>query len=196
MTRPTVAAIVEGHGEFRAVRSLIERVAGEIHGRWDVDIAQPYRLDSGKMLTGDFLDRAARFQAARVTAAGGILLLRDGDDAPERCPVRLAETLHHRIHQVPCPLAVVVANPEYEAWFLASVESLRTHRAVRDDARAPDDPESRRNAKRLLEEQMVESYKETLFQPTFTALMDLDAARERSRSFRRFVKAVGLLIGV
>ncbi len=41
---------------------------------------------------------------------------------------------------------------------------------------------------------MVESYKETLHQAKFSAIIDLHSACERSRSFRRMVHAVELLV--
>jgi hypothetical protein len=40
---------------------------------------------------------------------------------------------------------------------------------------------------------MLESYKETLHQAKFSALVDLKMAKENSRSFRRFVHAVEIL---
>lgn len=43
-----VAPIVEGHGEVKAVRELITRIAVEFCGVW-VDVAPPFRLDSGRM---------------------------------------------------------------------------------------------------------------------------------------------------
>jgi hypothetical protein len=42
---------------------------------------------------------------------------------------------------------------------------------------------------------MNESYKETLHHTKFSAPMDLGAARERSRAFRRTVSAIGFLVG-
>lgn len=52
--------------------------------------------------------------------------------------------------------------------------------------RRTEDAESPRNAKKQLEQVMTESYTETIHQPAFSAVMDLEAACSRSRSFRRF----------
>lgn len=82
---PIVAPIVEGHGEVRAVRDLITRIATEICGDW-VDVAQPFRLDSGKMRKPEELSKAIRVQAARVSGPGGVLVLRDGDDKRHDVP--------------------------------------------------------------------------------------------------------------
>jgi hypothetical protein len=188
---PVIAPIVEGHGELHAIRDLITRIAAELHGTW-IDVAQPFRLDSGKMRKPEELARAIRVQAARVSAAkGGVLVLRDGDDAD--CPVALASELRPSPDLVTVGVEVVIARHEYEAWFLAAAESLRSHADIRDDATAPADPEARRDAKGALEAMMCESYKETRHQVAFSALMDLRAAHDRSRSFRRMVNAVRVL---
>src|SRR2546426_7135782 len=59
---------------------------------------------------------------------------------------------------VPC--AVVLAHREYEAWFLASLESLRGRRGIRGDAEAHPDPEEPRDRKstRLNSSHLVISY--------------------------------------
>ncbi|MFE6308107.1 DUF4276 family protein [Nocardiopsis sp. NPDC057823] len=195
MPHPTVAPIVEGHGEMPAVRALITRTCLEVHGTY-AEVTPPFRLDSAKMRKPEELAKALRVQAARVPgAAGGVLVLRDGDDADTTCPVELAVSMAPAPGTVPVPVEVVIARHEYEAWFLAAAESLRSHPCVLDDATAPPDPEGKRDAKGVLRTIMNESYKETLHQAKFSALMDMDLAMERSRSFRRMVSAVGSLLG-
>jgi hypothetical protein len=98
----------------------------------------------------DELAKAIRFAAERVQGAGGVLVLRDGDDADVGCPVQLAEMLRPRGDLVPVGVEIVVAYQEYESWFLAAAESLRAHPDVRDDAAAPANPEGKRDAKREL----------------------------------------------
>ncbi|MYS35997.1 uncharacterized protein DUF4276 [Streptomyces sp. KhCrAH-43] len=193
MTVPVIAPIVEGHGEVTAVRELISRIVAEFSGTY-AEVAQPFRLDSGKMRKPDELSKAIRVQAARVRGRGGVLVLRDGDDSDITCPVELAGSLAPEAGLVAVPVEIVIARHEYEAWFLAAVESLRGHSAVRDDATAPDDPEARRGAKSQLESRMKESYKETLHQAKFSGVMDLQLAADRSRSFRRMIHAVELLL--
>lgn len=189
----TIAPIVEGHGEISAVRSLVTRIASELCGTW-VEVAQPFRLDSAKMRKPDELERAVRVQAARVDGRGGVLVLRDGDDRDVDCPVDLARELVPAPDLVRPPVEVVIAVCEYEAWFLAAADSLRSHPAVRDDAAPPDEPERIRDAKVRVQSMMHESYKETLHQVGFTSVMDLRAAEEKCRSFRRMIQAVQVLI--
>lgn len=188
-----IAPIVEGIGEVNGIRPLITRIASDIVGGW-VEVAQPFRLDSGKMRRPDEIARAIRFQAIRVTGAGGVLIVRDGDDKDVRCPVELAGLIAPDPGLVSVPVEIVIAYHEYETWFLAAVDSLRVHPSVRDDAIVPADVEKRRGAKQQLQGLMTESYKETLHQAKFSAVMDLHEARARSRSFRRMVSAVSSLV--
>ncbi|MCY9784206.1 DUF4276 family protein [Nocardiopsis sp. EMB25] len=194
MSLAIIAPIVEGHGEMPAVRVLVSRVAAEYAGT-AVRVEQPFRLDSAKMRKPEELAKAIRVQSARVRGHGGVLVLRDGDDKDKECPVELAKEMVPAPGLVNVPVEIVIARHEYEAWFLAAAESLRTHAAVRDDAEAPEDPEARRDAKGALRAIMNEPYRETLHQAKFSAVMDLRLAERRSRSFRRMIHAVELLAG-
>ncbi|MGH3168037.1 MAG: DUF4276 family protein [Trebonia sp.] len=192
---PVVAPIVEGHGEVAAIRDLFTRIGLEmLNGTW-IKVAQPFRLDSGKMRMPDELAKAIRFQSARVQGHGGVLVLRDGDDSDISCPVDLARLLRPETGAFSADVEVVIAYQEYEAWYLAAADSLRAHPAVRDDASVPANPEGKRNTKHELEKLMLESYQETLHQAKFSALMNLKAAARRSRSFRRLVHAIEALTG-
>jgi hypothetical protein len=145
---PVIAPIVEGHGEVSAVREIVTRIGLELLGGTWIDVAQPFRLDSGKMRKPDELAKAIRIVAARVQGLGGVLVLRDGDDSDVDCPVQLAAMLRPGQNLVPVGVEIVVAYQEYESWFLAAADSLRAHPDVRDDAVAPASPEGRRDAKR------------------------------------------------
>ncbi len=192
---PVIAPIVEGHGDVPAVRVIVTRIGLELLGGMWIDVAQPFRLDSGKMRNPHELAKAIRIAAARVQGPGGVLVLRDGDDTDIDCAVQLAEMLRPDQTLVPVEVEIVVAYQEYESWFLAAADSLRAHPDVRNDAVAPANPEGRRDAKRELERLMLESYKETRHQPKFSALIDLKTANKNSRSFRRMVHAVETLAG-
>ncbi|MCX5215862.1 DUF4276 family protein [Kitasatospora sp. NBC_00240] len=194
MTTPVVVApIVEGDGEKLAVRGLITRIAMHFEQQW-VEVAPPFMLNSGKMRKPEELARAIRIQAARVPDRGGVLVLRDGDDDDIKCPVELAQRLAPDPTLVTVPVEIVIAKHEYEAWFLAAATSLRSHKVVRDDATIPADPEAKRDAKGQLRTMMHESYKPTLYQASFTDIMDLDEAAQNSRSFRRMISAVRKLL--
>ena len=94
------------------------------------------------------------------------------------------------------PCEVVIAHREYEAWFLAAIESLREHPTVRNDARFHPNPERHRDAKGQLEKRMQDrmSYQERIHQPAFSAKFSLPDAYRRSRSFRKLAHSFGLLV--
>jgi hypothetical protein len=191
-TPPVIAPIIEGHGEVEAVPELIRRIGFDYLGEW-IQVIKPFRVDSGKMRHPHELARAIRVQATRVKGRGGVLVLRDGDDRDIDCAVELARALHPGQGLVPVSVEIVIAYPEYEAWFLAAIDSLTSHPAVRDDAKPPASPEGKRDAKGELKQMMLESYHETLHQVKFSTIMDLKTAERNSRSFRRMVHAVRLL---
>jgi len=93
-------------------------------------------------------------------------------------------------------IGVVVANREFESWFLAGIESLRGRRGIRQDAGAPLDCETIRDAKGRLNAFMIgETYHALTHQPSFAATLDISLAARRSRSLRKFVAEVGRLLG-
>ncbi len=195
MRRVTIASVVEGHGEVAALPILLRRIAGElVDPLVHVTVTTPHRLPSQQMRDPARLNPVLRVQAARISGAGGVLLLRDGDDKGIDCPVRLAEDLREAAGTVAARVEVVIARHEFESWLLAGIDSLRDHPVVRSDAMAPSDPEGRRGAAEMLQAQLTESYKKTLHPAKFCALIDLVAVYERSRSFRRMVHAVDLLM--
>ena len=93
-------------------------------------------------------------------------------------------------------IQVVLAQREYEAWFLAAADSIAGHRELRSDTTAPADPESVRDAKGWLTSHMPPGrvYKETRDQPALTTMFNLDQARRGARSFDKMWRTVMDLI--
>ena len=88
-------------------------------------------------------------------------------------------------------VSAVIANKEYEAWFLASIASLAGKRGLRNDLQPPGDAESIRDAKGWLGSRMLKGgYHVITDQPAFTALFDMDQAHAASRSMRKMTAAV------
>ena len=80
----------------------------------------------------------------------------------------------------------VLANREFEAWFLAGAESRNGKRGFTYVEAREFDLEATRDAKGWLSERMgANRYRETTDQPAFAALLDLPLAYARSRSFRK-----------
>lgn len=190
----TIFPIVEGHGETQAVTLLIRRIAEEICLGVSAHVAEAYRVPKTRMLADDPSDlrRAVQLGALKIRDGGGggaVLIVLDADDD---CPVELADRLATVIARPDIEIAVVIADHEYEAWFLAAAESLRSHRKVRKDCRSAEAPEAVRHAKQWLANHVLlpnAGYRETIDQVALTARLDLVEAR-RARSFDKLCRTV------
>jgi Domain of unknown function (DUF4276) len=191
MSLPTVVPVVEGHGESTAVPVLLRRIGWELG--WSYQVAPPFRVPRTTLADPEKLSAAVAVVSRNVPAAGGVLVLLDADDD---CPVELNAKLQDVADNVRCGVEIVAANREFEAWFLASVESLRRHAAVKSDAAYANDPEQRRGAKEQLSKLMVTPYREVRHQPAFSDLIDLEMTWRNSRSFRRLLSALQRLLEV
>lgn len=185
--------LIEGEGEKEAIPELLRRLQKE-SGAWTLRFGKPIRKHRSELVSESPLRQAVQVALRRDQGCDGILILFDSD---KDCPKHLASLVQSWAKQeageVPCE--VVVAHCEFEAWFLGSLESLRGQRGIRDDAASHPDPESVRGAKEKLTGSMrpEKVYAETRDQPALTALFDLAAAHRSCRSFRRMVRAFGLL---
>jgi hypothetical protein len=156
-------------------------------------VNQPIRKRRPELADETELRRAVRL-ALKQEGCTAILILFDSDDD---CPAELGPLVQawaqDEAGKLPC--AVVMAHREFEAWFLAAIESLRGTRGVRADALSHPEPESHRGAKGLLEQRLVKgrSYSETADQTALTARFDMARAYRRCRSFQHMVRAFGLL---
>jgi hypothetical protein len=188
-----IQPIVEGHGEVSAVPVLLRRLIAEAQA-YQIEVNRPIRKRQTQLLQEDSLKEAVRL--ARIqNRCGAILIVFEHEDA---CPARLGPTLsvwaRSEAANVPCELAL--AHREYEAWFLAAIESLRGKRGIRNDAHTPPEPEAMRDAKGALEERMGPggAYIETVDQAALSQLFDMGTAFSRSRSFQHLVSAFGRLV--
>jgi hypothetical protein len=147
--------------------------------------------DGGSKETVQAAVRLAKLQPQ----CAAIVILFDGEDD---CPKELGETVRAWAKEAAgdTPCDVVIAYREYETWFLAALESLRGKYGIRDDAAAPANPESRRDAKGWLEDFMPRhrAYSETSDQAGMSDAFDMGLAHQRNRSFRKLVKALGDLL--
>lgn len=181
-----IASIVEGDGEVAALPILLRRV-----GEWQspdksFNVLPPIRVRRDRFLNReDEFRRMLLLAAAKCGESGWILVLLDADDD---CPAELGAQILARARGI-VPhrsVSVVLANREYEAWFLASAESLHGCRGFVFDFPRNFDAERPRNAKGWIGERMAfGTYRETTDQPAFSAKMDLQQAIVGSRSFRK-----------
>nr|VFJ93615.1 MAG: protein of unknown function (DUF4276) [Candidatus Kentron sp. H]VFJ94053.1 MAG: protein of unknown function (DUF4276) [Candidatus Kentron sp. H]VFK01256.1 MAG: protein of unknown function (DUF4276) [Candidatus Kentron sp. H] len=182
-----VAAIVEGHGEVKALPVLLRRMGPWLSPQCQFSALHPIRVHRDRFLNneGEFR-HTLRLAANKSGDNGWILVLLDADDD---CPAKLGpQTLERAKAIVPHRrLSVVLANREFEAWFLAAAYSLDGKRGFSCSEEPVFDPDTLRNAKGWIGEHMSSDrkYREITDQPAFAAMFDLEAAHTRSRSFRK-----------
>ena len=93
------------------------------------------------------------------------------------------------------PVAVVLANKEFEAWFLGAKESLQGLRGIRRDASTPLLPEGIQGAKERLTRNMENRrYLEVDDQPALAESMDLGMVRQRCPSFDKLWRELERLL--
>ncbi|MBN8230428.1 DUF4276 family protein [Corallococcus macrosporus] len=186
--------IVEGHGEVFAVPILVRRLTQWLAPSVHPEVLLPHRIPRGQLVKEDELRRAIELTARKVGDDGRILVLLDADkDLPCALGPRLLTWA--RAQRANRTISVVVAQCEYEAWFLTAAESLRGQRGLPASLSAPPQPESIRDAKGWLGKHMPSGYSETIDQPALTSAFDLEAAR-RADSFDKLVRDMGTLLGV
>ena len=188
-----IQPIVEGHGDVAAFPVLLRRLIDEAQA-WNVGIGRPIRRRRYQLVRETEVMRAVRLALLRPEC-GAVLILFDGNSA---CPAELGPAVQTWASSAAggMPCGVVIAHREYEAWFLAAVESLRGYRRIREDADPHPDPESPLGAKEQLEGRMEagSSYLERTDQPAFSARFSLPDAYRRCRSFRKLAGSFGLLV--
>ncbi len=148
-----IQPIVEGHGEVKTVPVLLRRLRDEARA-YPIEINEPIRRHRS-----EFFDEAQVRKAVRLALkqdCDAILLFFDGD-GDEDCPKEQVPAIlgWARAEAARTPCAAVMAYREYEAWFLASIESLRGRRGIRPDAESHPHPERPTGAKGHLEQRMA-----------------------------------------
>jgi hypothetical protein len=181
-----VVPIVEGYGEVTALPVLLRRLREWKTPDEYIEILSPIRVSRDK-----FLNREEEFKrylslaANKCEESGWILVLVDADDD---CPMELSRHILEKAQEyVPHRrVSAVAANREYEAWFIASADSLNGQRGFTYTATDAIEAEAPRDAKGWIRARMASHhYSEITDQPAFSQLMSLQQAYDRSRSFRK-----------
>jgi len=191
---PNIVPIVEGKADVEALPVLLRRILEMDAGFSGIGVARPIRVPRSKIVRPNELERSLE-QATRDRAdVGAMLVLLDADDDP---PCTLAPQLETRARTAThFPVAIVLANREFESWFLGSKESLRGCRGIRQDAAIPPNHETIRGAKERISQNMEggRRYVEVDDQPALAAQMDIDTARRNCPSFDKLVREVERLV--
>ncbi len=177
--------IVEGQGECQAVPALLHRIAQDSGYSGVLRVNPPIRVKAGSFLNDeDYFSKYVRLAGAKAAQGhGSILVLLDCEDD---CPARVGPDLLRRVRAVRSDVAtlVVLAQREYESWFLSAVRSLRGCSGLAADLDPPPVPERIRDAKGWLSANMEAPYDPVVHQIEFTRTFDLESA-SANRSFDR-----------
>ena len=188
----TLVAVVEGFGEVEAVPLLVRRWF-ESRNLEVPQIPRPIRIPKRRLLSAGELERTIEQAARRSGPEGAILVLVDADDD---CAAELGPRILDRARTARGDRAIAVVLPvvEFEAWLLASAESLGGRRGLPEALQPPDSPEAVRDAKGWLSERMTSGrvYAPTRDQAALAQAIDLTLA-ERAPSFRKFVRELEAL---
>ena len=124
-----IAPIVEGHGDVQAVRVLLDRIWHEILSGEHIEILKPIRQPRSKLVQEEHLKRAVDLAARKLLNEvrpgyrAMVLVLLDADDGAV-CTLA-PQLLHWATESRPdADAACVLANKEYETWFVAAAGSL------------------------------------------------------------------------
>ena len=90
---PTIATIVEDHGEVDAVPILLRRIAKRVTPGVGVQLPPPIRVKRNQALKANELERAVELAARQAGEDGRILILLDADSD---CPGQLAPEVLRR----------------------------------------------------------------------------------------------------
>ncbi|AVS84045.1 hypothetical protein C8239_04070 [Paracidovorax avenae] len=184
-----IASIVEGDSEVIALPILLRRLAGELEPAVAVQPLPPIRVRRDRFIQReDEFRKQLLLAAAKSGEQGWILVVLDADDD---CPAQLGQQLLARAQKyVPHRrISVVLANREFEAWFIAAASSLRGARGFAVEVDELVEAEIPRDAKGWMRRHMKGGvYREILDQPAFAARIDLQQAQDNSRSFRKLCK--------
>lgn len=188
--------IVEGHGETKAFSEVVGRIQRQVRQDLYLNFI-PYRAPRTKILAIDELDKIIELANRKIQAPGAILIAVDADDdLPCRLGPQLLESASKKHRRPEIPLGVVVANREFEAWFLAAYESIGGQHGLAVTLPEHISPEGVRDAKGTLRRQMKRgnNYSPAVDQVKFARIFDMSIARDRSPSFDKCCREVERLL--
>lgn len=189
----TIVPIVEGHGETTAIPVLLRKLLHEHFDVHDVNVDKPIRRTRSELVDPDQLARWVQIAAGTPECIGVVIILDSDNDCPAKLGPQLAEFASAKTD---VPVCVVLAVREFEAWLLASADSIKGKAGLVEHLELPPDgPESKRDAKGWISRNMADKpYAETIHQAKITAWLDVQLASQNSRSFRKLVGDMGDLI--
>lgn len=191
-----IVPIVEGDGEVEAVPLLLRRLFHDTKSRYEFEILRAKNANGRGNLTKDGgIEKFLKYAQLETNVAGIMVFL----DADEDCAKDIALNIAGRAKELHMGVPVTVICPahEYEAWFLASLDTIsgvriKGREGINSGTSYAGEVEEVRSVKGWLSRNMPEgrAYRETEDQVALTQLLDFALVHERSRSFRRLEHAI------
>lgn len=178
-----VCSIVEGHGEVAAMPFLVRRIRDFVKPDFQVNILRPIRVPRHKVIKQGELERAIELAMRQSKSPRILFILLDADDDP---PCIFGPDLLARAHQSrrDIPIGVVLANREFESWFLSALESLQGCCGLAENLPSLSNSETKRDAKGELSKYMKDRvYSSIPDQAALTKIFNMELARRNSDSF-------------
>jgi Domain of unknown function (DUF4276) len=194
MNRISIQCIVEGDGEVEALPILLPRLMRRFSPDRLPVTPRPIRRPRNSIVKAGQLEGWVEIAARKVELRGGVLVLLDAD---RDLPCTLAPTLLKRARTASreCPVSVVLANRNYEAWLIASAATLAGNSGFPLTVPPHPNCEEIRGGKAWLTQWWAgtDYYSPTQHQADLTRLMDIDLARQNSPSFDKLCRDVARL---
>lgn len=200
-----IAPIVEGDGEVMAVPRLLRRIEKELIAGVSFDVLRPWRLKRGYVFP--FRDQKVG-EALKVSALNllrhpapasksAILVLMDRDPNPEptcRLGPRLLDNVR-RVADPRVPVTCVLADVEFESWFVAAADSLSKYLEFHEERGTKSVTGEKPKGKSWIERHFKNHrYSETVDQIELTKAMDLRLCRQYSPSFDKLCRELERLV--
>jgi len=185
-----VIPIVEGHGEQKSIRILLQRIGIELLDAVHIEVLRPIRIPRSKLVQESELQKAVELAARKATEqdhTDALILIMIDADKDAACvlgPKILKWAKGCRgDFEIACEFVVV----EYETWFAGGAESLSDY--IDLDGPAPENPEKNRHGKAWIRQRYQgPAYSETIDQPAMTNALDLQLVKARCPSFDRLCR--------
>jgi hypothetical protein len=196
-----IGSIVEGEGDQKAVPILLNKYFRVVLQREDVSAYKEAKPGGCKSKLCKRLEALLTEVAAYASA---ILIVLDADDEQDY-PGCHAQEIAEEVRRITngkyvCPIGIVVATRAYEAWLVASIESIaKKHpRVIAQNATCPSNPDAIENPEGWLKNKCPDKknqYHKTSHQARMSEHIDFDKAK-RSKSFQKLLKRVDEIVEV
>ena len=186
-----LAVLIEGKGDLSSIPHLVARVG--IHVGSNAIAPDPIRTGGYVQLKRPGqLERYVKMAASRPDIEHIVVAVDLDDGCAAECRREFDQRCSAIAEEIGRPVHIVFCIREYECWFLEVIETLREGAPEYEwkEGYQCIEPENKRDAKGILNDSMARHYRPIVDQLKLTRRIDLVELYNKSRSFRRFVKAV------